>query len=101
MSDTEQREVENAAAEAARIGGDGGHRRSSDPAREPLEESGGGEAEGFEQTEDALIEHASHGDQQSAHAVIHDRGELEEESAADQVGGEADREHSTELDDDR
>ena len=28
--------------------------------REPVEEAGGGEAEGFEQAEEALIEHAEH-----------------------------------------
>ena len=30
--------------------------------RRPVEEAGGGEAEGFEQAEEELIEHASHGD---------------------------------------
>jgi hypothetical protein len=35
---------------------------SRDPAREPVEEAGGGVAEGFEQAEEALIENASHGD---------------------------------------
>jgi hypothetical protein len=33
-----------------------------DPARQPVEEAGGGEAEGFEQAEQDLIENASHGD---------------------------------------
>lgn len=33
-----------------------------DPAREPVEEAGGGVAEGFEQAEEDLIENASHGD---------------------------------------
>ncbi len=33
-----------------------------DEARRPVEEAGGGEAEGFEQAERDLIEHASHGD---------------------------------------
>jgi hypothetical protein len=30
--------------------------------RRPVEEAGGGEAEGFEQAEEELIEHAEHGD---------------------------------------
>ena len=35
---------------------------SHDPARQPVEEAGGGVAEGFEQAEEDLIENASHGD---------------------------------------
>ena len=35
---------------------------SKDPAMQPVEEAGGGVAEGFEQAEEALIENASHGD---------------------------------------
>jgi hypothetical protein len=34
----------------------------NDPAMQPVEEAGGGVAEGFEQAEEALIENASHGD---------------------------------------
>ena len=37
-------------------------RDPQDPAREPVEEAGGGESEGFEQAEQELIEHAEHGD---------------------------------------
>jgi hypothetical protein len=50
-----------AASEAGSIGGDPspGH---PDPARQPVEEAGGGEAEGFEQAERDLVENASHGD---------------------------------------
>ena len=33
-----------------------------DPAMEPVEEAGGGVAEGFEQAEEQLIENATHGD---------------------------------------
>ncbi len=55
-------EAQAAAAEAARIGG-----RvtplSDDPAREPLEEAGEGESEGFEQAERRLEDIAEHGDQ--------------------------------------
>ena len=55
-------EAEAAAAEAARIGGRVAP-LSDDPAREPLEEAGEGEAEGFELAEEELIDNASHGDQ--------------------------------------
>jgi hypothetical protein len=55
-------ETEGAAAEAARIGGKVAP-LSDDPAREPLEEAGQGEAEGFEQAERALEDIAAHGDQ--------------------------------------
>lgn len=94
----EQEEVDAAAAEAARIGGVAGD-EDVDPALRPVVEAGGGEAEGFEQAEDALVEHASHGDQQSAHAVIHDAAVPEEEGVTGD-GGEADHERSSELDDD-
>jgi len=94
----EQEETDAAAAEAARIGGVAGD-EDLDPAQRPVLEGGGGEAEGFEQAEDALIEHASHGDQQSAHAVIHDAGRPEDERAVAE-DGEADHEYSSELADD-
>jgi len=55
-------EAEAAGAEARRIGGTVTP-LSNDPAREPLEEAGGGEAEGFEQAERALRDIAAHGDQ--------------------------------------
>lgn len=55
-------EAEAAAAEAGRIGGKVAP-LSDDPAREPLEEAGEGEAEGFEQAERALEDIAEHGDQ--------------------------------------
>jgi hypothetical protein len=55
-------EAEAAAAEAAQIGGKVAP-LSDDPAREPLEEAGEGEAEGFEQAERALEDIAAHGDQ--------------------------------------
>jgi hypothetical protein len=94
----EQEEIDAAAAEAAGIGGVAGD-EDLDPARRPVVEGGGGEAEGFEEAEAALIEHASHGDQQSAHAVIHDAG-LPEDAGATRDDGEADHEHSSELADD-
>ncbi len=55
-------EAEAAGAEAAQIGGEVAP-LSDDPAREPLEEAGEGEAEGFEQAERRLEEIAEHGDQ--------------------------------------
>jgi hypothetical protein len=56
----EQHETDEAAEEAGAIGG----RRdpNEDPAEQAVEEAGGGEAEGFEQAEEDLIEFASHGD---------------------------------------
>jgi len=93
----EQQETDAAAAEAARIGGTAGD-EDLDPALRPVIEAGGGEAEGFEQAEEALVEHASHGDQQSAHAILHDQGRDEQGEAAE--GGEADHERSSERGDD-
>ncbi len=91
----EQDEIDAAAAEAGKIGGVAGD-EDLDPAQRPVVEGGGGEAEGFEQAEEALIEHASHGDQQSAHAVMHDAGRAEQTGATSD-DGEADHEHSSEL----
>jgi hypothetical protein len=89
----EQEETEAAAAEAGRIGGVAGDEHL-DPERRPVIEGGGGEAEGFEESEEALIDHASHGDQQSAHVVRHDQGKDEEPSTAEY--GDADHERSSE-----
>jgi len=58
----------------------------------PLREAGQGEAEGFEESEKELIEHASHGDEApdpSLHA-----GRPEERSGAEY--GEADHEETSE-----
>jgi hypothetical protein len=59
--DVVEREAEAAAAEAARIGGVAGDESEDEAARASLEH-GGGEAEGFEQAEEALIDEAEHGD---------------------------------------
>lgn len=91
----EQEETDLAAYEAARIGGRAGDEYLP-PAQRPVREAGGGEAEGFEESEAALIEHASHGDQQSAHAILH-HGARAEEGLAICDYGEADRERSSEL----
>lgn len=50
-----------AAAEAGAIGGSSGNEDLPEAER-PLAEAGEGEAEGFEQSEEALIDAASHGD---------------------------------------
>ncbi len=55
---TVERETAAAEREAAEIGGRSDATR--DPARAPVEEAGGGEAEGFEQAEQALRDHAEH-----------------------------------------
>lgn len=55
-------EEEDAAAEAAQIGGEV-PQDSDDPAEQPLIEAGEGEAEGFELAERDLEDIASHGDQ--------------------------------------
>jgi hypothetical protein len=76
-------------------------RRPSDPIVElearrreerlAVEEAGGGESEGFELAEQELIEHASHGDDQTTAPIIVDAGPQEEPAAS--VYGEADQEH--------
>jgi hypothetical protein len=92
----EQEETDEAAREAAAIGGRGGS-EERDPALRPVSEAGGGEAEGFEDAERALIDHASHTDQQAAHAILHDEGRTEEQNLG-REDGEADMERSSELD---
>ncbi|HEY3946918.1 MAG TPA: hypothetical protein VGL78_16960 [Solirubrobacteraceae bacterium] len=102
--DVVARETAGAAAEAARIGG----RTSSEPppvedvdeAQRPLVEAGEGEAEGFEQAEQELIEHASHGDQHAARRALEDAPLAESDDARATEGGEADFERSSEQDDD-
>jgi hypothetical protein len=94
----EQEQADAAAAEAAGIGGVTGE-EYIDPAQLPITEAGGGVSEGFEESEQALIEHASHGDQQSAHAILHDRGHPEEESLT-REDSESDHERSSELGED-
>jgi hypothetical protein len=59
--------------------------------RMAVEESGGGESEGFELSEQELIDHASHGDQHRPFRIMRDAGPEEEPSGS--VYGEADEEH--------
>jgi hypothetical protein len=54
-----RREAAEAAHEAAGIGGRAPE--DEDPARRPVDEAGGGQAEGFEQAEEDLRENAEHG----------------------------------------
>jgi hypothetical protein len=98
-SDFEREQEDAAAAEAARIGGDPGSDPSPDeaderdPAQEPVREAGGGEAEGFEEAERLLIDHASHGDQHAARRVLEDApDEVDDPRAAS--GGEPDTEET-------
>src|ERR1700722_16526520 len=91
----EQEETNLAAREAAQIGGLAGD-EELDPAQRPVSEAGGGEAEGFEQAEAALIDHASHGDQRPAHTILHDQGNSEETNLR-REDAEADQERSSEL----
>ena len=95
-------EAERAAAEAARIGGspssDGRRQNEIDEAQRPLEEAGQGEAEGFEQAEQELAEHASHGDQHAARRAIED-APLDSDDARAAGNAEADYERSSERDD--
>jgi hypothetical protein len=98
---TEQEETEAAAAEAAAIGGSVSSEPpatdSVDEADRPLVEAGQGEAEGFEEAERELVEHASHGDQHAARRAIEDApGGIDDPRAAQ--SGEADAERSSELD---
>ena len=69
-----------------------------DPAMEPVEEAGGGVAEGFEQAEEALIENASHGDgtgNPEEDAIDNENVEAERSTAE---YGEADEAESSEDD---
>lgn len=68
-------------------------------AARPLVEAGQGEAEGFEEAERELIEHASHGDEHSPFKVIEDASD-EDEDDRGRGGAEADRERSSERQDD-
>jgi hypothetical protein len=54
------READAAAHEAAGVGGR--EPEDEDPARRPVDEAGGGEAEGFERAEQNLRENAEHGE---------------------------------------
>jgi hypothetical protein len=64
-----------------------------DPALAPLIEAGEGESEGFEQSEAALVDHASHGDQHGTLPITRDAAGFDEpETLDDDIYGEADEE---------
>jgi hypothetical protein len=99
--DPAREQADAAAAEAARIGGRTSTESPSvgpegaDEARRPLAEAGQGEAEGFEQAEEELIDRAGHGDQHAARRAIED-APLGSDDARAAPGAEADAEHSSE-----
>jgi len=98
--DPVRQEADKAAADAAAIGGrpssePPSREATADPAQRPLAEAGQGEAEGFEQAEQELVEHASHGDQHAARQAIEDAPASSEDELATE-GGEADHERSSE-----
>ena len=62
MSHDEPFRVDDRLAELAR-------KRALD--RQPVDEAGGGESEGFELAEEDLIEHASHGDQHTTQPMLY------------------------------
>jgi hypothetical protein len=87
-------EADAAAEEAGRLGGRADE--SLDPAERPVREAGGGEAEGFEQAEEDLREHAEHGDPapDPTHEAFTPEEESDRETGA--ARGEADEVDSTE-----
>jgi hypothetical protein len=88
-----------AAREAAGIGGPRLDDAHGDPAMEAVYEAGGGEAEGFEAAEDALIENATHGDGRADPIgdAFTPEAESDEQTA---VYGQADEELVSEVDED-
>jgi hypothetical protein len=92
------REASAAAAEAARIGGVVDP-VVDDPAMDPVYEAGGGEQDGWEAAEAALIENATHGDGRAHPEQDGFTPELESDRSG-VVYGEPDRLPSTEVVDD-
>ncbi len=95
----EAEEEQEAAAEAAGIGGRVSYESLSDDEQEISEadraliEAGEGESEGFELSEAALEENASHGDEHSAGRILEDAALNDEDGAFDpETSGEADEE---------
>jgi hypothetical protein len=83
--DTERKEEEAAAAEAGQIGGPAPD-TDADPANRPVEEAGGGVAEGFEQAEDALRRQASHEDPGTSPTQDAFTGEAESDRSGAEYG---------------
>ena len=83
-----ERETDAAADEAGRIGGRAP--ANEDPARRPVDEAGGGEAEGFELAEADLRENAEHGELNPRDPIRDAFTPEEETDVADPEYGEAD-----------
>jgi hypothetical protein len=101
--DPAREEADRAAAEAANIGGSPSSEPDSerpDEAGRPLAEAGEGESEGFEQAEQELVEHASHGDEHAARRVIQDAPLDAWDDARAAQQGDPDYERSSERDED-
>jgi hypothetical protein len=108
-SEFERRQEAAAAAEAAKIGGEPGKVPgydddpttpgiSEDPAQRPVDEAGGGEAEGFEIAEAELVDRAENPRGPSPMA---DQERVSEDVRAEREYGEADEVHTSEDDPDR
>src|SRR3954471_12156954 len=108
-SEFERRQEQAAASEAAHIGGEPGKvpgydddpttpGLSEDPARKPVEEAGGGEAEGFEIAEAQLVDRAENPRGPSPFA---DRERISEDDRAENEYGERDSVRTSEDDPDR
>jgi hypothetical protein len=87
-------EADAAAAEAGEIGGRADP--DEEPERAPVEQAGGGESEGFEQAEEALREHAEHGDPSPDPSQQAFAPEEESDREAGGARGEADEPGATE-----
>jgi hypothetical protein len=85
-----------AAAEAGAIGGESGD-EGRDPEMRPVEQAGGGEAEGFEQAEQALVNNAAHGEGNPLAAADESAPENIEGQRATVEYGEADEVDVTEV----
>jgi hypothetical protein len=105
-SEFERRQEQEAAREAAHIGGEPGKVPgydddpttpgiSEDPARRPVEEAGGGEAEGFEIAEAELIDRAENPRGPSPAA---DQERVSEDVRAEREYGESDEVRTSEDD---
>ena len=108
-SEFERQQEEAAAADAARIGGDPGVEPGydddpdrpgigRDEARRPVDEAGGGQAEGFEQAEAELIDRAENPRGPSPRA---DQERVSEDARAESEYGESDAVRTSEDDPER
>jgi len=84
-AESEDEGTQAAAAEAREIGGPVPD-PDADPAFRPVEEAGGGEAEGFEMAEDALRRQASHEDSGSSPTQDAFTGEAESDRSGAEYG---------------